>query len=71
MKSDDFFGVEKFPVAKLVITGSTPFDKGNGVVTGNLTIKGVTNPIEFKAATQKKDDGNMVLCKYCCRQDKI
>jgi polyisoprenoid-binding protein YceI len=57
IKSDDFFGVEKFPLAKLVITGSTPFDKGNAVVKGNLTIKGVTNPIEFKAATQKKDDG--------------
>ena len=57
MKSDDFFGVEKFPVAKLVITGSTPFDKGSGVVSGNLTIKDISNPIEFKAAMQKKDDG--------------
>lgn len=57
LKSDDFFGVAKFPVAKLVITGSTPFDKGTGVVTGTLTIKDITNPIEFKAAMQKKDDG--------------
>jgi polyisoprenoid-binding protein YceI len=57
MKSDDFFGVEKYPVAKLVITGSTPFDKGSGVVTGNLTIKDISNPVEFKAAMQKKDDG--------------
>jgi polyisoprenoid-binding protein YceI len=57
LKSDDFFGVEKFPVAKLVITGSTAFDKGTGVVSGTLTIKGVTNPIEFKAASQKKEDG--------------
>jgi polyisoprenoid-binding protein YceI len=57
LKSDDFFGVEKFPVAKLVISGSTPFDKGTGDVTGTLTIKGVTNPIVFKAAMQKKDDG--------------
>lgn len=57
LKSADFFGVEKFPTAKLVITGSTAFDKGNGVVTGTLTIKDVTNPIEFKAAMQKKDDG--------------
>ena len=57
LKSDDFFGVEKFPIAKLVITGSTSFDKGNGTVSGNLTIKGVTNPLEFKAAMQKKDDG--------------
>jgi polyisoprenoid-binding protein YceI len=57
LKSDDFFGVVKFPVSKLVVTGSTPFDKGTGVVTGTLTIKGITNPIEFKAASQKKDDG--------------
>jgi polyisoprenoid-binding protein YceI len=57
LKSDDFFGVEKFPLSKLVITGSTPFDKGNGVVKGTLTIKGISNPIEFKTAMQKKDDG--------------
>lgn len=57
LKSEDFFGVEKFPDAKLVITGSTPFDKGTGVVTGNLTIKGISNPIEFKSTMQKKDDG--------------
>jgi polyisoprenoid-binding protein YceI len=57
LKSVDFFGVEKFPTAKLVITGSTSFDKGNGVVSGTLTIKDITNPIEFKAAMQKKDDG--------------
>lgn len=57
LKSDDFFGVEKYPVAKLVITGSTPFDKGTAVVTGTLTIKDIANPIEFKATTQKKDEG--------------
>jgi polyisoprenoid-binding protein YceI len=57
MKSDDFFGVEKYPVAKLVITGSTPFDKGSGTIKGTLTIKDISNPIEFKAALQKKDNG--------------
>lgn len=57
LKSDDFFGVEKFPVAKLVLKSSESFDKGSAVVKGDLTIKGVTNPIEFRAAVQKKDDG--------------
>jgi polyisoprenoid-binding protein YceI len=57
LKSDDFFGVAKFPTSKLVVTGSTPFDRGTGVVTGTLTIKGITNPVEFKASSQKKDDG--------------
>ncbi|MBK7711434.1 MAG: YceI family protein [Bacteroidales bacterium] len=57
LKSDDFFGTSNFPEAKLIITGSTSFEKGTGVVSGTLTIKGVSNPIEFKAALQKKDDG--------------
>ena len=57
LQSDDFFGVEKFPIAKLVITGSTPFEKGTALVSGTLTIKGTTNPIEFKATTQKKEEG--------------
>jgi polyisoprenoid-binding protein YceI len=58
LKSDDFFGVEKYPTAKLVITESASFEKGTAVVKGNLTIKGLTNPVEFKASYQKKDDGN-------------
>jgi len=57
LKSDDFFGVVKYPLAKLIMTGSTPFDKGSAVVTGTLTIKDATNPIEFKATMQKKDEG--------------
>jgi len=57
LKSEDFFGVEKFPVSKLVITESTPFEKGTGVVKGNLTIKGITQPVEFKASMHKTDAG--------------
>jgi hypothetical protein len=57
LKSDDFFSVDKFPTAKLVLTGSSPFDNGTATVSGNLTIKGVTNPVEFKAAIQKKEEG--------------
>ena len=57
LKSDDFFGVVKFPTAKLTITGSTPFDKGSGTVQANLTIKGVSNPLEFKTTMQKSDEG--------------
>jgi polyisoprenoid-binding protein YceI len=58
LKSDDFFGVEKFPTAKLVLTGSDSFEKGTATVRGTLTIKSVTNPIEFKAFYQKKDEGS-------------
>lgn len=57
LKSDDFFGVEKFPTSKLVLKGSDSFDKGSALVKGELTVKGVTHPVEFKATMQKKDDG--------------
>jgi polyisoprenoid-binding protein YceI len=50
LKSDDFFGVEKFPTAKLVITESTEFKNNTATVKANLTIKGITNPIEFKVS---------------------
>mgnify|MGYP006362313589 FL=1 len=47
LKSDDFFGVEKFPTATLVIKSIG--DKGNGVysATADLTIKGKTESIKF------------------------
>jgi len=71
LKSDDFFGVEKYPASKLVITESTPFDKGTAVVKGNLTIKGITNPIEFKAAMQKKDDGTWFFANIIIDRTKF
>ena len=48
LKSDDFFGVEKFPMATLVLTEGTPFANNQAEVKGKLTIKGITNPISFK-----------------------
>lgn len=47
LKSDDFFGVEKFPSAVLVFKSIG--EKGNGVyaVTADLTIKGTTDSIKF------------------------
>lgn len=58
LKSDDFFSVLKYPVSRLVIKGSDSFEKGSAFVRGDLTIKGVTKPVEFRAAIQKKEDGN-------------
>lgn len=53
LKSDDFFGVEKHPTATFTITKATPLKakagEPNYTITGNLTIKGITNPITFPA----------------------
>ena len=48
LKSDDFFGIEKFPAASFVIKKVTA-NGNNANITGDLTIKGVTNPITFPA----------------------
>ncbi|HNQ27132.1 MAG TPA: YceI family protein [Aquaticitalea sp.] len=46
LKSDDFFGTEKHKTAKFVIT-KVDGKGGSYKVTGNMTIKGITNPVSF------------------------
>jgi polyisoprenoid-binding protein YceI len=45
LKSEDFFGVEKYPTANFVVTQSTKFSKGTATITGDITIKGKTESI--------------------------
>lgn len=47
LKSDDFFGVDKFPTSTLVVKKSTKFANNKASVTGDLTIKGKTQEITF------------------------
>ena len=47
LKSEDFFGVEKHPVSKLVFNSVAKKDDGTYGVVGNLTIKEHTNPVTF------------------------
>jgi len=51
LKSEDFFGTEKFPTATLVF--KTISEKSAGVysVTADLTIKGITDSVSFDMAT--------------------
>jgi len=56
LKSPDFFDVEKFPKATFEITKAVTFSGGVGTVKGNLTIKGKTNPVEFKATMHKTSE---------------
>ena len=48
LKSEDFFSIEKFPTAKLIITKVAPKGTpGDYKVYGDLTIKETTEPIIF------------------------
>ena len=69
LKSADFFDVEKYPTTTYEITKVSDAPEGsdyNTVLDGNLTIKGITKPVQFNAnvkinganvmiATQPKD----------------
>jgi polyisoprenoid-binding protein YceI len=46
LKSDDFFSTETYPTSTLQIT-NVKGEKGKYIVTGDLTIKNITNPITF------------------------
>lgn len=71
LKSDDFFGVEKFPTATLIFTDVKVKGKNSYNITGDLTIKGKTNPVTFeisiygsKATTSLKIDRTKYDVKY-------
>lgn len=53
LKSDDFFGVEKYPLSRLVVTGSSKFVAGKAVVKGTLNVKAATHPVEFTVTESK------------------
>jgi len=59
LKSEDFFSTEKNPTSKFAITKVTPAGADKVTITGNLTIKGITNAISFPASV--KQQGNVIV----------
>lgn len=45
LKSDDFFGVEIYPTATFELTQGSEFVNGKATISGNITIKGKTEPL--------------------------
>ncbi|WP_417881707.1 YceI family protein [Xanthomarina gelatinilytica] len=71
LKSDDFFGVEKYPTASLIFTEVKSTGKNSYKVTGDLTIKGITETVSFdlsvygsKANTSLKVDRSKFDVRY-------
>lgn len=61
LKSDDFFATEKYPKATFVITKVEETAKNQSMVTGDLTIKGVTKEVRFPATVQQ--EGNRLVAR--------
>ena len=47
LRSDDFLNVAKYPEAKFVSTSYSQGKDGKGLLKGNLTLNGVTKPLEI------------------------
>ena len=60
LKSEDFFGTEKFPTSTLVFKTIAAKAKDVYAVTADLTIKGKTHPVTFDLAV----NGNTASTKF-------
>jgi polyisoprenoid-binding protein YceI len=63
LKSADFFDVAKFPTATFVTT-SVEAKETNSIVTGNLTLHGVTKQISFPAKIEVSGDSVKVHAEF-------
>ncbi len=54
LKSDDFFGVKTYPTSTLMFEKVKAIGKNSYKVFGNLTIKGITNAINFDVSIYGK-----------------
>ncbi|MCY1229197.1 hypothetical protein D3C87_327560 [compost metagenome] len=55
LKDPDFFDVEKFPFSTIVLSKAASINGVNKKITGNLTIKNITNTVSFPAKIEVKD----------------
>jgi len=55
LNSPDFFDVKNHPTCILEITSSKNIEENKSTITGNLTIKGINNPIVFPATIEIKE----------------
>lgn len=60
LKSEDFFSVARFPKSTFVITKVESKSATEYLVTGDLTIKGKSNPISFTAIVKTTNNQTIV-----------
>ncbi len=70
LRNDDFFSVDKYPTSKFEITKVQKKD-ADYEVTGKLTIKGVTNEINFPAMIKMDEKTLVVIAKISIDRTKF
>jgi polyisoprenoid-binding protein YceI len=73
LKSGDFFMTEQYPTAKFEVTGAselTGIEGATHTITGNLTIKDVTNGISFPANVSVMDGSATATAKFTINRNE-
>lgn len=63
LKGEDFFSIEKYPTATFALTKIGPIENNQVTITGNLTIKGISNSISFPANIKKQKNSVIATAK--------
>lgn len=70
LASDDFFSSEQFPEASLKITAVEAKTAIRHAITGDLTIKGITHPIQFDLDISMQADNLIAAAKLSVERTK-
>ena len=61
LRTADFFEVQNYPIMVFDVTDARLDTPGQSTVHGNLSIRGVSRPVEFQAALRTEGDGAITL----------
>jgi polyisoprenoid-binding protein YceI len=66
LRATDFFAIDSIPTASFVVTTSIKDEENENYfkITGDLTIRGVSNPIEFPAMVMTKDGKTQIEASF-------
>jgi polyisoprenoid-binding protein YceI len=56
VRSDDFLAADDHPEIEFVATGYTAGENGQGTLSGNLTLRGQTHPVELETTLNRRAD---------------
>ena len=70
LKAEDFFAVDEFPEVILSITSVEKLEGMQHQMYGNMTIKGITNPISFLAEVNSSRRGFNAIAKIIIDRTK-
>jgi polyisoprenoid-binding protein YceI len=71
LKSEDFFNVANYPKSIFILDKAVKIEKGITLIKGNITIKGITQPIEIKTVFSDTKEGMRIYASITIDRTKF